>query len=59
MKREILEIEAKTIWRSVYDAINIIESLGIISKEKKMIIWKGMLATKKWNQQVINLESVK
>ena len=34
MKGEIVEIEAKTIQRRVYDAINFIESLGIISKQK-------------------------
>ena len=56
MKRKTLETEAKTILRRVYDAINILEALGIIGKEKKMIIWRGVPATKKRDQQVTNLE---
>ena len=55
-KGKALETEAKTIIRRVYYAINILEDLGIIGKEKKMIIWRGVPETKKRNQQVINIE---
>ena len=58
MRWKILEIEARTIQRCVYNVINILESLIIISKEKKIIIWKGVPVTKKGDKQVINLERV-
>ena len=58
MKRKILQIEERTIRIRVYNGIRILESLGIISKEKKIVIWKGVPATKKGDQKVINMDRV-
>lgn len=35
------ESEQKNVRRRVYDALNVLMALGIITKDKKEILWKG------------------
>mmetsp|Transcript_20765 Transcript_20765/g.29154 ORF Transcript_20765/g.29154 Transcript_20765/m.29154 type:complete len:94 (+) Transcript_20765:281-562(+) len=33
---------AKNIRRRIYDAINVLEAMGVVSKDKKQISWLGL-----------------
>lgn len=38
------DTEEKNIRRRVYDALNVLMAMGIITKDKKVIRWKGLPA---------------
>jgi hypothetical protein len=48
------QYDEKNIRRRVYDALNVLMAMDIISKEKKEIQWKGLRST-----NVNNLEQLK
>jgi hypothetical protein len=48
------QYDEKNIRRRVYDALNVLMAMNIISKEKKEIQWKGLPST-----NVNNLEQLK
>ena len=45
MSLQILQFDEKNIRRRVYDALNVLMALDIISKDRKEIQWKGLHIT--------------
>ena len=54
--KEKVEPEAKSIHRRVYDAINVLEALGILVKDRNMVTWRGKRVRPKGGHQVRKLE---
>jgi hypothetical protein len=48
------QYDEKNIRRRVYDALNVLMAMDIISKEKKEVLWKGLPST-----NVGDIESLK
>lgn len=53
----ILQYDQKNIRRRVYDALNVLMAMNIISKEKKEIKWLG-LPTNSLQEFQVNLELI-
>jgi len=49
-------IDQKNIRRRVYDALNVLMAMGIITKDKKMIKWNGLPNTKDNKLEIEELE---
>mmetsp|Transcript_26558 Transcript_26558/g.61152 ORF Transcript_26558/g.61152 Transcript_26558/m.61152 type:complete len:248 (-) Transcript_26558:1027-1770(-) len=48
--------DEKNIRRRIYDALNVLEAVGIISKEKKEITWKGLPSSAHNDLEVLKRE---
>ena len=55
-EKKKLEPEKKSIYRRVYDAINVLEALGIVEKGSKGVTWRGKLVRPIGVHQVSKLE---
>ncbi|KAI3950262.1 hypothetical protein MKW92_034131, partial [Papaver armeniacum] len=51
------QYDEKNIWRRVYDALNVLMAMDIISKDKKYIHWKGLPRTTVHDSNVFGLRS--
>mmetsp|Transcript_91 Transcript_91/g.120 ORF Transcript_91/g.120 Transcript_91/m.120 type:complete len:272 (-) Transcript_91:990-1805(-) len=47
---------SKNIRRRIYDAINVLEAMGIVSKDKKEITWRGLTSTSKQDIEELQRE---
>ncbi|KAL2634226.1 hypothetical protein R1flu_005705 [Riccia fluitans] len=53
------QYDEKNIRRRVYDALNVLMAMEIISKEKKEIQWKGLPSTKSTNSEALKAEKMR
>ncbi|KAG6557292.1 hypothetical protein Mapa_001219 [Marchantia paleacea] len=53
------QFDEKNIRRRVYDALNVLMAMDIISKEKKEIQWKGLPSTSANNAEALKAERIK